>query len=149
MAFNWWTKIATGTDLEHMEMLVPIEQLPHGTRFKVVLTSSIPIAPLADLAGAEWVADRFYSQSGAILEDVEGKGWSEIVLHFRANAVIIWVFLGVLAAVFIWAWFSKVDIFAYIKNLLMWGAIGLVAVAAIYFMVSRRPRARSPTIVVT
>jgi len=81
-----WKTIAYGTDLESFENSLKIDYLPHGTEMVLEIdTSPYPIAPLADLWGAEWVVDMMLDND-ATIEDVEGEGWYKIIVHMTANS---------------------------------------------------------------
>jgi hypothetical protein len=60
--------------------------VPSGKRVKLEITSTLPIAPLFDLMGAEFIANLTYdlSQVGAELLDVYGDGWFKIVIMMRS-----------------------------------------------------------------
>ena len=61
------------------------QQVIHDGEFTITCETSWPIAPLFDLFGAEALADMLWNETGAILDDVEGKGFNTVVLHCRAN----------------------------------------------------------------
>jgi hypothetical protein len=60
--------------------------VPAGRRVKFVITATIPIAPLFDLMGAEFLAGFAYdlSKVGAELVDVYGDGYYKIVVMMRS-----------------------------------------------------------------
>ena len=93
--------LAEGTGLEDVHATGVAERIPHGCPFDIVITTAFwaPVAPLFDLAGSEWVADRLYNESGAIVEDVESTGAHTVVMHCRANAVQLIALIGAIGAV--------------------------------------------------
>lgn len=142
-----WTVVAEGTNFDDVKTYV--QKLPHGTKFNIELQTDwwAPIAPLADLAGAEWVANMLYSDASAILDDVEGVGLYKIIMHCTANAVQLAVLLPILAAIVatagIIAAIIAIVIFALIElvaKVVPWVAIGLIAIGGFgtIYLLSRR-----------
>ena len=60
-----------------------VNDLPAGTpvRLTFELPAWMPVAPFADMAGAEWVAQRFYREAHIRLSDVRGEGWRTVVFE--------------------------------------------------------------------
>jgi len=97
-----WQTLAQGS-LEEFQAAQPeIAELPKGTRIKLEIdTSPWPVAPLADLWGAEWVAERVFNETGAEIVDVEGVGWNRIIVWMRGSPVPVMPLIYVLAAIII------------------------------------------------
>lgn len=94
-----WQTIAEGNSLDDLHSSGVIDKLPHNSKFDIEFETRWDwLAQLADLAGAEWVAEQFLNV-GAIIEDVEGKE-GKVIIHCRANAVQLLPLLAVIAAVF-------------------------------------------------
>ena len=99
-----WAVLAEGS-LEEFQAAQPeISELPKGTRIKLEIdTSPWPVAPLADLWGAEWVAERVFNEAGAEIVDVEGIGWNKIVVWMEADPAWVMPLIYVIAALLITA----------------------------------------------
>lgn len=127
-----WTLLAAGSLEEFQAAIPPVNQLPKGTRMRLELTTSLPIAPLFDLWGAEWVVSKMLNEGGAYIVDVEGIGWYTIVVHMVADPVWVWVVIGVIVAIcsyFGWLLFRELRLFAEAVAPIAWGFIGLIAAA--------------------
>ena len=94
-----WKTVAEGKNFSDLHSTGVIGELPHGTKFKIIIDTPwyAPVAPLFDIAGAEWIADRFLNEAGAKLLDVEGEGLNRIIMHFEADPV--WLTPAGLAAI--------------------------------------------------
>ena len=99
-----WVTMAWGTSVEEFQASKPpVSELPSGTRMQLIIDTPwwAPIAPLADLFSAEWVAQRLLAEADARIIDVEGRGWHRIVVHMEVASpgwplVIIGVIAGLL-----------------------------------------------------
>lgn len=81
-----WITLAEGASVEEFQASKPpVSELSSGTRMQLIIDTPwwLPIAPLADLFGAEWVAQRLLNEADAVLTDVEGQGWHRIVVHMK------------------------------------------------------------------
>jgi len=97
-----WKVLAEGNLSEFQAAEPEISELPKGTRIKLEIDTGMwPIAPLADLWGAEWVAQRIYNETGAEIIDVEGVGWNKIIVWMRGSPVPVIPLIYVIAAVII------------------------------------------------
>jgi hypothetical protein len=80
-----WYKVAEGHDTNELESAIPTKyaMVPVGKRIQIVRnTSPFPVAPLFDLAGAEFAAQLL--ERGGKLLDVSGRGAFEIVFEIEA-----------------------------------------------------------------
>mgnify|MGYP001579817452 CR=1 FL=1 len=92
-----WQLIAEGTP-DGFENSVPsVSDVPSGTRLRLEITTTLPIAPLFDLWGAEWVVDYMIDQGEADIVDVEGIGWNKIVVHMIAHSHVILIIIAICA----------------------------------------------------
>jgi len=99
-----WTVIAQGS-LEEFQAAQPeIGELPKGTKLKLEIdTSPWPVAPLADLWGAEWVAERVLNEAGAEIVDVEGVSWTKIIVWMKADPAWVMPLIYTIAAILVTA----------------------------------------------
>jgi len=122
--------IAQGATADELQSSAPNIDLPAGTKMKLEITTKVPVAPLADLWGAEWVIDRMLDQGDAEIIDVEGVGWNKIVVHMIARGswvpVIIWAIIAI-CAYFGWQWMKEVRLFAEKVSPVFWVVIAVVA----------------------
>ena len=126
-----WTLLSSGTPSEFQAGAPNIEQ-PHGTKMRLELTTTVPIAPLFDLWGAEWVTAKMLNEGGAHITDVEGVGWNKVIVHMEANAVWVPIIIGVIIALCIYfgiSLFREMKLFAEAVGPMFWGFIGLIAAA--------------------
>ena len=94
-----WVTIAEGTSLDDLHSTGVIETIPHNRKFDIVLTPRWGwLAPVADLAGGEYIAQQLWS-GGAKVEDV-GERDGKIYVHCKANAVPLIPLIVVVAAIF-------------------------------------------------
>ncbi len=81
-----WHTVATASSLEGLQAKVPdaYQYVPAGKRTKIIMnTSPFPVAPIFDLAGAEFAAQLL--QKGGKLIDVQGNGWFEIEFEIEST----------------------------------------------------------------
>lgn len=84
-----WEVLAQGS-FEEFQAYEPQINLPKGTKMRLEIdTSPWPVAPLANLWGAEWVAQKLLDDSGAEVKDVYGQGWTKVIVDMEADPV--WV----------------------------------------------------------
>jgi len=94
-----WATIAEGTSLGDLHSTGVVDTIPHDRQFDIVLEPRWGfLAPVADLAGGEWIAQQLWG-AGAIVEDVEGKD-GKVYVHCKANAVPLIPLIVVVAAIF-------------------------------------------------
>jgi hypothetical protein len=80
-----WYKVAEGTTAEELQANIPAkyQQVPVGKRIQVIRDCTpFPVAPLFDLAGAEFAAQLFQHQGKLI--DVSGSGAFKIIFEIEA-----------------------------------------------------------------
>lgn len=80
-----WYKVASAPTLQGLQAAVPAkyQQIPVGKRVRIVInTSPFPVAPLFDLAGAEFAAKLL--DVGGKLIDVSGNGAFEAIIEVEA-----------------------------------------------------------------
>lgn len=148
-----WVTIAEGTGPGDLRSTGVIEELPHGTPFKIIIDireislgfMKLSPAKVFDLVSAEWAADRLYNEAGAILEDVEAVG-NQVIMHMRANFVITTTLIaavaGVLLAVSLLIVAIKIKspekITEDISKIVMFAVAGLAILAILYFVVQKK-----------
>lgn len=94
-----WKVLAGGTPEEFGNTLPSITELPHGTPIKLEIKTTLPVAPIADVVGAEWFAEQM-GLEGAAVVDVEATGWDTVVVHMVADPVWVWLLmLAILAGI--------------------------------------------------
>jgi hypothetical protein len=95
-----WVTLAEGTPDEFEQSVPPIDELPPGTKLKLYIDTTVPIAPILDLWGAEWVVQHMAGE-GVIVTDVHSTGWNQAVVEGRVAGhpavIIILAILAVLA----------------------------------------------------
>lgn len=142
-----WQTVAEGTSLEEFrQSQPPVDELPKGTKLRLEIETPwwAPIAPLADLFGAEWVADTLLDQGGAIITDVEGVGWHKVVVHMEADPAwlipLIIAIAGIVGGIALIITVIKLE--ADIPMMFKWGAIAVIAasVAVVIAVIYRRRR---------
>jgi len=126
-----WQLLSSGT-LDEFEAGAPATWLEHGTKMRLEMKTSIPIAPLFDMLGMEWVTSKMINEGGAHITDVEGVGWNKVVVHMEANAVWVPIIIGVIVAICIyfgWQLFTELKLFAEAIGPVAWGIIACIAAA--------------------
>lgn len=133
-----WEVIAEGSP-DTFDSTGVIDDLPHGTRFRIEIDTFPGLAYVADIWGAEWVAARFLGEAQII--DVYSDGWDKVVVEAVANSplavvTLIYIILGIVATGLIsWAiynmrvWAEVGDGFD-VGQIVKWGAIGILGVLA-------------------
>ena len=80
-----WKTIVEANSLDEFKAASnrTVNDLPAGTpvRLTFELPAWMPAAPLADMAGAEWVAQRFYNEAHIRIDNVYGEGWHTVVFE--------------------------------------------------------------------
>lgn len=126
-----WQLLSSGTP-EEFEAGAPNIELPHGTKMRLEMLTSAPIAPLFDLWGAEWVVAKLINEGGAHILDVEGVGWNKVVVHMEANAVWVPIVIGVIVAICIYfgiQLFTEMRLFVESISPVTWGIIAVIGAA--------------------
>lgn len=112
-----WEVIAEGNP-DTFNSTGVIDDLSHGTRFRIEIDTFPGLAHIADIWGAEWVADRFLGEAQII--DAYSDGRDKVVVEAVANSplvvsTLVVIILGVVATGFIsWA----------IYNMRVWAEVG-------------------------
>lgn len=142
-----WRTLAEASNPEDFGAIQsPIDELPKGTKVRMTFETPIylPIAPLADLFGAEGVAKIILNDAGVNIIDVEAKGFYKIIVHGEVSspvAAIIWAIAIVAAAAAII--FTVIKLEADIPSAFRWGAIAIVAASsAVIVVILGRKRLR-------
>lgn len=139
-----WTTLAEGSSLDEFQASLPsVSELPKDTRIRLAIETPwyAPVAPLADLFGAEWVAQRLLAEGGAIVTDVEGVGWHKIVVHMKSDPVQVVLLIFAIAALLFGAGFLIASIKLDAEQIVemgKWGVIALIALGALVLIGPRR-----------
>lgn len=137
--------IAYGSTAGELEATVAQVDLPPGTKMRLEMTTTVPIAPLANLWGAGWVIDWMLDQGEAEIVDVEGVGWNKVVVHMKAKGAWVPIIIAAiiaLCAYFGWQWFKELRLFAERVSPMFWGLIAVIAAAMAIPLVMRLTRRR-------
>lgn len=126
-----WEIMAEGASIEELQACVPpYSELPKGTKLRLTIETPwyVPIAPLFDLMGAEWVADKLFNEGGAKVIDAEAIGLNKIIVHMEADPawlVPLIIAIAVVAAS-VAVIITVIKLEAYLPGMVKWGAIGLL-----------------------
>ena len=143
-----WIKIATGTKPDNVQAVTAIKDLPKGTKFRYdIETDWLPFGPLADLVGAEFIAELFVH--GADVTSVSGPSWNKIRINCVSDPISVIGAILALAALGVLAYMiTKIEIFADIADAppetMKWTAYaigGVMGICGIYLLytLARRP----------
>jgi len=80
-----WTVIAEGNPDEFEQNVSYTDDLPMGTRLRLEIDTTMPIAPLLDLWGAEWVAQKMLGDADVEVKDVHSAGWNKVIVDMEAE----------------------------------------------------------------
>lgn len=135
-----WEVLAQGSP-EEFELNPPAIELAKGTRIRLEMdTSPFPVAPLANLWGAEWVYDKLFNEAGAAILDVRSDGWYTIIVDMEADPVWVPLLIAVILAIVIAYGIHELKLMAEIgipspisniATIVKWSAIGVVGVLGI------------------
>ncbi len=139
--------IAEGANAGTLVNPTSLSELPEGTYFDIIIHTSIPVAPLADLFGAEQFATALFDIGGTVI-DVEGKGWSKIVVHCHGSPIAIPLLIGLIGLTVggsvLALWVTSIIVRAFIEDvapfaidLLKYGSMSAVALGGTYIAVKR------------
>lgn len=92
----FWKVIAEGTPEEFGNSIPAMTSVPSGTKLRLEMETKLPIAPLFNLWGAEWVIQYMIDTSGAEIVEVESTGWNKIVVHMIAHSPVIPIIYGII-----------------------------------------------------
>jgi len=136
-----WVVAAEGNNLAEFEDSQSMDNVPHGTEMRLEIdTYPYPVAPLANLWGMEWVAQRMIG-AGAKVDDVEGIGWNKIIVHMTAQTHLLLIIVAIVAiCISLGYLISKITLLVKDEGIpgipdwqdaIKWGAIGLAAIVII------------------
>ena len=142
-----WNIVAEGNDLTEFEDSQAIDSVPHGTEMRLEIdTYPFPVAPLANLWGMEWVAQKMIG-AGARVDEVEGVGWHNIIVHMTAQTPLILIIAAIVAICLSLGYLiNKITLLVKSEvipdipswqDAIKWGAIGLAAIVVIAAVVRR------------
>jgi len=135
-----WVTIMEGNSLEEFSEATPIvEDLPAGTRFRIVIDTHLPVAPIANILGAEWLAQQLLDYEARVI-DVYSVGWYQVVIEMEALGVPPLVIAAIIiAAIFAVGYLIsaiRMDAqlpgpIANLATIVKWAAIGAIGVLGI------------------
>jgi len=135
-----WQTIMQGNSLEEFKNCTPtIADLPRGTKLQLAINTTIPVAPIANVLGAEWLAEQLLRNECRVI-DVRSEGWYTVIVDMEALGLAP-VILGMIIAAAIFA-FGFAIAYVVLKGIIpipsldwiKWVAIGLVAVAVLVYL---------------
>jgi len=136
-----WKTIMESDSLDGFVEATPtVEDLPAGTIFRIVVDTTIPIAPLLDIPWlSEWLAGQLLGYDAEVLE-VYNVGWYKLIIKMKALgvepvtiAIIVVAGLFAIAAI-IYSIRMDADLpspLVSLATIAKWGAIGVVSVLGI------------------
>jgi len=134
-----WTTIMQGNSLEEFKTCTPtIADLPKGTKLQLTINTTIPVAPIANVLGAEWLAEQLLGNDCRVI-DVRSEGWYKVIVDMEALGLHP-VIIGMLIAAALFAFGFAI---AYVVlegevpaplGWIKWAAIGLVVIAALVYL---------------
>lgn len=98
---NWQTVAEAGSIGEFQSLIPAVQDIPPGAAIKIEFTLPwwMPIAGIADIAGAEWWARRFDAVNNSmIVDDVYGDGAYKVVIRGTAIGIAPVVIIAIVAA---------------------------------------------------
>lgn len=98
-----WTVLAEGNPDEFVQQVSPIDDLPTGTRIRLEIQTGLPVAPIFDLWGMEWVVQKMYGDAEVIVEDVRSDGWYKAIIDMRVAGTPVALIIVAIAAVLVTA----------------------------------------------
>lgn len=140
--------VATANSFEELKEIMPRLEVPKGERVRFVMELNLPVAPLFDLAGAEFIFEAVMPE-GLTLIDVYGEGWRTAVIECEADPVWLpavgaflllhWkalslLAIGIMLALGFLILTIRVDVTKAVEvapEVLKWLAIGLFGVATV------------------
>jgi len=140
-----WTTIMQGNSLEEFKHCTPtIADLPRGTPIRLTINTTVPVAPIANVLGAEWLAEQLLANECKVI-DVRSVGWYKVVVDAEALGVAP----VIIAAIIVAAIFAFGFLIYAIKmeagivpslDWVKWVAIGLVAIAVLVYLPKPKKR---------
>ena len=134
-----WELIAESSSPEALEDSAYIDSVPSGSELRMdISTYPYPVAPLANVWGAEWVAQRLLNV-GAEITDVRSDGWYTISVYMRTNTPLFPI-LAAVAAILIAAAIIVHEIRVWVKgdggglnwsDAVKWGTIGVLGILGV------------------
>jgi len=89
-----WQLLASGSPDEFETASPTISELPAGTPIRLEIQTTLPIAPVFDLWGMEWVVDKMWS-SGVDVTEVHSAGWNKAVVYGTAYSPVVPIIIAI------------------------------------------------------
>lgn len=131
-----WQLIAQGSPDEFKTAAPTISDLPSGTPVRLEITTTIPIAPILDLWGMDWVVEKMWN-SGVDVTDVKSVGWNKAILYgtvYSPVAPIIIAICVVLAILGIAYIVHELRLFADVAGPVTLGIMAIAGIAVLGFL---------------
>ena len=134
-----WELIAESSSPEALEDSAYIDSVPHGSVLRLdISTYPYPVAPLANVWGMEWVAQRLLD-ADAEITDVRSDGWYTVSVYMRTNTHLFLI-LAAIAAILIGTYLiiHEITVWKYgtggglgWTDAVKWGTIGVLGLLGV------------------
>ena len=131
-----WQLLASGTPEQFEEATPTIPDLPSGTPIRLEIETTLPIAPIFDLWGMDWVVEKMWS-SGVQVEDIKVVGWNKAVVYGTAYSPVVPIIIAisVVLAIAGIAWIVReLRLFADVAGPVTVGVIAIAGIAVAAFL---------------
>jgi len=89
-----WQLLASGSPDEFKEATPTISDLPSGTPIRLEIKTTLPIAPVFDLWGMEWVIEKMWS-SGVDITEVHSVGWNKAIVYGTVYSPVVPIIIAI------------------------------------------------------
>ncbi len=91
-----WVTLAEGNAEEFEQTIPPIDQLEPGTKLRLIIDTTLPIAPVVELWGMDWVIQQMLG-SGVSITDVYATAWDQAVIEMKvAGSPVVAIIIGII-----------------------------------------------------
>ena len=89
-----WQVIAQGTPAQFEAATPTVPDLPSGTPVLLEIETTVPVAPLFDLWGMDWVAEQMWA-SGVDVTEVHSVGWNKVVIYGTVYSPVVPIIIAI------------------------------------------------------
>ena len=89
-----WQLLASGSPDQFKAATPTISDLPAGTPIRLEIETTLPIAPIFDLWGMEWVVEKMWS-SGVDVTDIKSVGWNKAIVYGTAYSPVVPIIIAI------------------------------------------------------